>query len=73
MILKLHSHRLQSGEEIRAFLSGATIFEFESQSHEEAYEWIRDSLQQLRHQSLGKTDRGVVKRYLQNVTGLSLA
>lgn len=73
MILKMHSHRLQTVEEIRTFLSGATTFDFEPQSREEAYEWIRDSLRQLRHPSLGKADRGVVKRYLQKVTGLSRA
>ena len=58
MILKLHSQRLQTVEEIRSFLTGATTFDFEPQSREETYRWIRDSLHQLRYPALGKADRG---------------
>lgn len=73
MILKLHSHRLQSVAQIRAFLRGATTFDFEPQSRQAAYRWIQDSLCQLRYASLTKADRGAVKAYLQKVTGLSRA
>ena len=71
--MKLHSQRLQTVEEIRSFLTGATTFDFEPQSREEAYGWIRDSLHQLRYPSLGKADRGAVREYLQKVTGRSRA
>ena len=73
MILKLHTKRLQTVEEIRSFLARSTTFDFELQSREEAYRWIRDSLHQLRYPSLGKADRGAVREYLQKVTGLSRA
>ena len=73
MILKLHTKRLQTVEEIRSFLAGATTFDFEPQSREETYRWVRDSLRQLLYSSLRKADRGAVKEYLQKVTGLSRA
>jgi len=73
MILKLHTKRLQTVEEIRSFLAGATTFDFEPQSREETYRWVRDSLRQLRYSSLRKVDRGAVKEYLEKVTGLSRA
>ncbi len=73
MILELHTKRLQTVEEIRSFLRGATTFDFEPQSREEAYKWVRDSLRQLLYSSLRKADRGAVKKYLQKVTGLSRA
>ncbi len=73
MILKLHSPRLQTVEEIRSFLDGATPFDFEPPSREDAYRWVRDSLQPLRYTSLGRADRGAVRNYLQKVTGRSRA
>ena len=73
MILKWHSPRLQTVEEIRSFLDGATTFDFEPQSREEAYRWVRDSLRQLRYTSLGRSDRGAVRHSLQKVTGRSRA
>ena len=73
MILKMHSHRLQTVEEIRPFLSGATSFDFEPQSRDDTCQWVRDSLRQLRYPSLGKADRGAVKACLEKVTGLSRA
>ncbi len=71
--MKLHSQRLQTVEEIRSFLNGATTFDFEPQSREESYPWICDSLRQLRYGALSKADRGVVKAYLEKVSGLSRA
>ena len=71
MILKLHNQRLQTVEEIRAFLCGTASFDFEPQSRKEAYTWMRDSLRQLRYATLGKAERGVVRAYLQKVTGRS--
>lgn len=44
MILKLHSQRLQTVDEIRSLLDGATTFDFEPQCREEAYAWMRDRL-----------------------------
>ena len=73
MILKLHTQRQQTVEEIRSFLTGATIFDFEPQSREETYKWVRDSLRQLRYSSLPRAYRGTVREYLQKVTGLSRA
>ena len=73
MIVKLHSQRLQTVDEIRAFLSGSTTFDFELHSREEAYRWIQDTLRQFGYLRLGRPDRGVVRAYLEKVSGLSRA
>ena len=73
MIVKWHIKRLQTVEDIRSLLRGATTFDFEPQSREEAYKWVRDSLRQLLYSSLRKADRGAVKESLEKVTGLSRA
>ena len=61
MILKLHTKRLQTVEENRSFLTGATTFDFEPQSREETCRWVRDSLRQLRYSSLPRADLGAVR------------
>ena len=71
--MKLHNQRLQTVEEAREFLSATTTFDFEPQSREETYRWLRNSLRQLRYGTLGKADRGVVKAYLEKVSNLSRA
>ncbi len=71
--MKLHSQRLQTVDEIRAFLSGSTTFDFELHSREEAYRWIQDTLRQFGYLRLGRPDRGVVRAYLEKVSGLSRA
>ena len=73
MIVKLHSQRLQSLDEIRAFLSGTTPLDFEASNRTDAYGWIEASLRQLRYQQLGKADKGTVKQYLEKVSGFSRA
>jgi transposase InsO family protein len=73
MIVKLHSQRLPSLEEIRAFLAGSTSLDFEVPSREEAYHWIEASLRQLGYLRLGKTDKGLVRNYLIKVSGFSRA
>ena len=71
MILKLHSQRLQTVEEIRSFLDGATTFDFEPPSREEIYQWLGETLRQLGYRSLSKADRGVVKDFCEKVSGRS--
>ena len=72
MIVKLHSQRLQTVDEVRAFLSRVATFDFKPHSREEAYRWMRDTLQ-LGYLRLSKADRGAVKTYLKKVSGLSRA
>lgn len=71
--MKLHSQRLQSLEEVRNFLAGALPLDFKVLSRKDAYHWIETSLCQLGYLRLGKTDKGIVKEYLEKVSGFSHA
>lgn len=73
MIVKLHSKRPQTLEEIRAFLTGSTPLDFEVPSREEAYHWIEASLRELAYLRLGKADKGLVRAYLAKLSGFSRA
>jgi len=60
-------------DEIRAFLAGAGPVEFVAQRRAEVYGWVEGVLVQHEYASLGKPGKGVVKRYVEKMTGLSRA
>lgn len=73
MIVKLHTQRLQTLEEVRAFLAGTLTLDFQVPARRDAYGWIEDSLRRLRYRQLGKADKGLVRDYLAKVSGFSRA
>ena len=60
-------------EEVRAFVEGSEAVDFAVSDREGTYRLIRRTLVQLEYPHLGKPDKGLVKRYLGKVTGLSRA
>lgn len=73
MIVKLHSQRLQTLDEVRAFLVGCGPLDFKVPARDEAYEWIENTLRQLGYKRLGKTEKGLVRAFLIKVSGFSRA
>ena len=67
----MNDTQLETIEQIRAFLAGIEAIEFSMESPLERYRWIQATLIRLRYVSLSKGDKGVVRRYLQKVTGYS--
>ena len=66
------SERL-SLEQIQAFLEGSGEVEFKGQRREEIYLWVDQTLVQQRYQELKRSERGLVRRYVEKMTGLSRA
>jgi transposase InsO family protein len=62
------SERL-SLEQIQAFLEGSGAVGFEGQNREEVYQTLR----QQRYEELKRSERGLVRRYVEKMTGLSRA
>jgi len=60
-------------DEIRAFLKGSDEIHFEGQNREETYGWVNGTLRQQHYEGLGRTSRGLVRRYMEKMTGLSRA
>jgi transposase InsO family protein len=63
----------RSLEQIRAFLAGSGELRFAGQRREEVYGWIEATLVRLQYASLDKPGKGLVRRYLGRMTGLSRA
>ena len=66
------SERL-SLEQIQAFLDGSGEVGFKGQNREEVYGWVNQTLRQQRYEALKRSERGVVRRYVEKMTGLSRA
>ncbi len=73
MIVTLQTQRVRSLEQVRAFLEGSEAVDFVEGDRAGAYDLVRRTLVKLGHHRLGKSDKGLVKRYLGKVTGLSRA
>lgn len=69
--MTLLTHRLQTLEQVRAFLDGTDAVELVAADRQAAYGFISLALKHFRYQHLGKRDRGLMTRYLGRVTGLS--
>ena len=69
----LQTERLQTLEEIRTVLDGNQRVDFKLADRASAYDFIRRTRVRFHSLGLGKPDRGVIRRYLAKMTGLSRA
>ncbi len=60
-------------EQIRAFLEGSDEVGFKGQDRKQVYGWVNQTLREQRYQELKRCSRGLVRRYLEKLTGLSRA
>ena len=64
------SERL-SLEQIQAFLDGSGEIGFKGQDRGQVYGWVDQTLRQQRYEGLLRSERGLVRRYVEKMTGLS--
>ena len=60
-------------EQIRAFLEASDEVHFEAQNRDQIYAWVERRLREQNWSELGRASRGLVRRYLEKMTGLSRA
>ena len=73
MIVTLRTERIRTLDQIRAFLDGIEPADFELTDRTSAYAFIRRTLVRFEYHGLRKPDKGLVRRFLGKVTGLSRA
>lgn len=71
MVTYMNDKKIQTLDEIRAFLEGTVEVEFSITNKDERYRWIRTTLVRFHYLTLGRTARGLVLRYLRQVSGYS--
>jgi predicted DNA-binding transcriptional regulator AlpA len=58
-------------EQIRAFLAASQAVAFVGQSREEIYCWVNRTLNEQDYRQLGRSDKGLLRRYIAKMSGLS--
>src|SRR5215472_1889581 len=58
-------------EQLRALVDANSVVRFTGQRRQEKYEWVEQTLVRHQYESLGKPDKGVVRLYLAQMTGMS--
>ena len=71
MRLVMNDVQLQTVEQIKGFLEGNETVEFSGLTAEEKYRWIEDVLIRFRYRRLKREEKGMIRRYIQKVTGYS--
>jgi len=69
----MNDSHIETLEQVRQFLDSVAVMEITIPSKTEGYRWIQGTLVRFRYLSLGKTDRGLIRRYLQQISGYSRA
>ena len=71
VIVSMQDGERLSLEQIRAFLEASQEVQFEGKQRGEVYEWITRTLRRQRYWEQGKPVRGLLRRYVGKMTGLS--
>ena len=73
MILRLDIERLRTIDELRDFMAGSEPVDFHLTERRGAYDFVRRTVVRLGYSALTKAHKGVVRRFVAKVTGLSKA
>ena len=73
MRLIMDDRKLRTLEQIEEFLEGNNVVEFKRLEGDKQYEWIGLVLRRFNYPELRRHQKGMIRRYLQKVTGYSRA
>jgi transposase InsO family protein len=73
LIVRVQAAEKLSLEQIRAFLAASDEVEFEGRNRAEVYGWVKQALCQQRYEELNRSGRGLMRRYVEKMTGVSRA
>ena len=73
MRLIMNDENLKTIEQVRGFLEGSEELEFRGVSVEGKYSWIEGVLLRFRYHRLKRAQKGVIRRYIERMTGYSRA
>ena len=73
MLLIMNDERLQTIKQVKQFLEGSEALEFRGPTTQEKYCWIKEVLIRFKYHRLKRDERGVIRRYIERITGYSRA
>ena len=69
----MHEAEKLSLDQIEAFLNASEDIRFEGENRQQVYGWVEQVLRQQHYPQQGRKARGLLRRYLEKMTGLSRA
>ena len=69
----MNDEKLVTVEQVKRFLAGSEALTFAGVSIEERYSWIESILVRFTYQRLNRDEKGVIRQYLEKVSGYSRA
>jgi transposase InsO family protein len=73
LIIRMENSEKLGLEQIRAFLEGSGEVHFQAQGRRDVSEWVSRTLRQQNYSELKRSGKGLLRRYLAKMTGLSRA
>ena len=73
MVVRLDTHRLQTLDQVREFLAGSAGLALQPHRRADAYALVATTVQRFDYALCGKPDKGLLRRFLSQATGLSRA
>jgi len=73
MRLFMNDEQLQTLEQVKRFLEGSDALEFRDLTIEEKYRWIEEVLMRFKYHRFKRDEKGVIRRYIERITGYSRA
>ena len=67
----MNDSQLSSIVEVKRFLQESDVIEFKKRFRKEAYQWIEEALEKFDYLYLPKKEKGLIKKYIEKVTGYS--
>ena len=71
--MTLRTERIRTLDQIRAFLDGSEPTDFRFAGRDSAYDFVRRTLVRFEFHGLKRDEKGLVKRFIEKVTGYSRA
>jgi len=71
MNITMHNTRPITIQQIKEFLEGTVTLKFSSKNKTETYPWLEQNLLEIGYKKLKKTEKGLVRKYINKVTAYS--
>jgi transposase InsO family protein len=73
LLIRMQEMENPSLEQIAAFLASSQEVQFRAEGRDDVYAWVDRTLRQQEYPKLGRQQKGLVRRYVQKMTGMSRA
>ena len=71
MQLNMDDKQIQTLEQVKQFVASSQTIEFKGINTQEKYQWIEEVLRKFKYQWLKRNGKGILRRYIEKVTGYS--